>query len=357
MKRNKNLGLWLTLLIVVIIFTLPIPTYSKYLLVALLLGGLLYWKRALILYIRANKKITSTNEKDWELAWPLYRKAMRSGLLPTFKVTAASMFLQRGDEQEGKQIIEEYLASTKGRDETLDKVAKTMVSMAYWMEGDLDKAIKTVDEVYQSGYRDKNLFINYTTYALEKGDLAKAEELMAESGNLETTSPGIRDNRGWIHLIKGEWQEAGELYRELVDRKPRFPEPYVHYAQVKIHFGLVGEAMDLLELALGARYSNTSGMKKETIEKMLSLLKDPETRRKTAVEIDKDCMSVASGKLPAPLAGQFEREEALVLEGFASLPKKQEKQVRKQQESDRLPNTELTEDDLEYLRTHGLEEN
>ena len=103
MKRNKNLGLWLTLLIVVIIFTLPIPTYSKYLLVALLLGGLLYWKRALILYIRANKKITSTNEKDWELAWPLYRKAMRSGLLPTFKVTAASMFLQRGDEQEGKR--------------------------------------------------------------------------------------------------------------------------------------------------------------------------------------------------------------------------------------------------------------
>ncbi|NBK24890.1 MAG: tetratricopeptide repeat protein [Spirochaetia bacterium] len=357
MKRNKNLGLWLTLLIVVIIFTLPIPTYSKYLLVALLLGGLLYWKRALILYIRANRKITSTNSKDWELAWPLYRKAMRSGLLPTFRVTAASMFLQRGDAQEGKQIIEEYLSSTKGRDETLDKVAKTMVSMAYWMEGDLDKALQTVEEVYQSGYRDKNLFINYTTYALEQGDLAKAEELLEESGNLENTSPGIRDNRGWIHLIKGEWVEARELYRELVERKPRFPEPYVHYAQVKLHYGLVGEAMELLESALGARYSNTSGMKMETIEKMLSLLKDPDTRRKTAVEIDKDCASVASGKLPAPLSGEFEREEALTLEGFASLPKKQEKQARKLQESERLPNTELTEEDLEYLRKHGLEEN
>ncbi|WP_320121506.1 pilus assembly protein PilF [uncultured Sphaerochaeta sp.] len=360
MNRKKNLGLWITLLIVVLISVIDIPTYSKFLLIALFLGSLLYYRRSVIFYIRANSKITSKKEADWQYAWPLYRKAIKAGLQKPFVITAASMFLQRGDAEEGKQIIEGYFASEKGRNENLDNVAKTMVSMAYWMDGDLDKAIECVREVHESGYQDKNLFINYTTYALAAGDLEKAEELLEEAGHLEESSPGIRDSRGWLYLLRGNWEEADTLFKELVEKGPRFPEPYVHHAQVKIHFGQVGDAIELLKKALDARYANTSGFSKEIIQDMIDGLENPETRRKRAMEIENDTASVALGKSPASIDQDFPPEEGYILEGFAK-PKKQKKSAPKQQKKspiesdDRTPNTDLTEEDLEYIRKHNLE--
>ncbi|MGH0053169.1 MAG: tetratricopeptide repeat protein [Sphaerochaetaceae bacterium] len=358
MNRKKNLGLWISLLIVVLIAAIDIPTYSKILLIALFLGSLLYWRRSIIYYIRANRAITSQQESDWEKAWPLYRKAFKAGLQKPFVITAASMFLQRGDAQEGKQIIEAYLASDKGRDENLDNVAKTMVSMAYWMAGDLVQAIECVEKVHEGGYRDKNLFINYTTYALAAGDLEKAEQLLDEAGELENSSPGIRDNRGWLLLLHSKWDEADALFQELVQRTPRFPEPYVHHAQVKIHFGQIAEAIELLKKALDARFANTSGMSKEIIQEMLRNLENPETRRKSAMEIDHDTTSVAMGKHPKSLEGNFPPEEDPILDGFAQPAKKvtpkQSKKPEKVSE-ERLPNTDLTEEDLAYIRKHNLE--
>lgn len=272
------------------------------------------------------------------------------------------MFLQRGDSEEGKQIIEDYFTAEKGRNENLDNVAKTMVSMAYWMDGDLEKAIECVKEVHESGYQDKNLFINYTTYALAAGDLEKAEELLDEAGQLEHSSPGgIRDSRGWLYLLRGNWEEADILFKDLIEKGPRFPEPYVHHAQVKIHFGQVGDAIELLKKALDARYANTSGFSKEIIQGMIDGLENPETRRKSAMEIDRDTISVAVGKktcinrpsIPPP-------EDEYILDGFAK-PKKQKKAAAKQQKKmldetdERTPNTDLTEEDLEYIRKHNLE--
>ncbi|MDD4648151.1 MAG: pilus assembly protein PilF, partial [Sphaerochaeta sp.] len=84
------------------------------------------------------------------------------------------------------------------------------------------------------------------------------------------------------------------------------------------------------------------------------------TRRKHAMEIEKDTASVALGKKPASIDQSFPPEEGYILEGFAK-PKKQKKSAPKQQkklpiESDeRTPNTDLTEEDLEYIRKHNLE--
>lgn len=356
MKRNMNWGLWMSLLVTVIVFTLKIPTYSKILLLGLFIAGMLYLKRSIFYYVKANRKITSENEQEWDQAWPLYRKAIKAGLQKSFVITSASMFLQRGDALEGKAILEQYLATSKGKDSNLDNIAKTMVSMAYWMDGDLQKAIRTVEEVYESGYRDKNLFINYTTYALENGDLQKAEALIDESGEMENTSPGIKDNRGWLHIVQGEWDLAEALFSSLIEKNPRFPEPYVHYAQVHIHYGEVQAAIDLLKRALKARFSNTSGMKQEQIQQLLSRLETPETRLRTAKEIDADPVNVASGRVPKPLQGSFTSQDAETLQGFAARPKKPRVKQAVEKSEERLPNTDLTEEDLEYIRKHNLEE-
>ncbi len=357
MKRNMNWGLWMSLLVTVVVFTLKIPTYSKLLLLSLYILGILYLKRSVFYYVKANRKITSEQEQEWDQAWPLYRKAIKAGLQKSFVITAASMFLQRGDAAEGKAILESYLATTSGKDSNLDNIARTMVSMAYWMDGDLQKAIHTVEQIYESGYRDKNLFINYTTYTLENGDTKKAKALIDESGEMENTSPGIKDNRGWLYILQDKWAQADALFSALVQKSPRFPEPYVHYAQVLIHYGEVQAAIDMLKQALKSRFSNTSGMKQEHIQRLVDMLEDPATRYKTAKEIDGDPLNVASGRLPAPLAGTYGPTSDPTLQGFAVRPIQtlDQKKAEQTEEDERLPNTDLTDEDLRYLEKHNLD--
>ncbi|MDD4450623.1 MAG: pilus assembly protein PilF, partial [Sphaerochaeta sp.] len=105
----------MSLLVTVIVFTLKIPTYSKILLLGLFIAGMLYLKRSIFYYVKANRKITSENEQEWDQAWPLYRKAIKAGLQKSFVITSASMFLQRGDALEGQAILEQYLATSKGQ--------------------------------------------------------------------------------------------------------------------------------------------------------------------------------------------------------------------------------------------------
>lgn len=354
------MGLWLSLLVIVGIFALPTTALVKAVILFILVGGFLYWKRSIFYYLRANRHLVKKDPTQWYKAWPLYQKALNSGLLPAYRITAASIYIQRGDAAVGRAIIEEYLAEEKKQeDKALTNIALTMISMVYWMNGDLQKATDTAKEVYDSGYRDKNLFINYGTYVLEQGDLKTAHTLIKEGSHYETESPGIHDNHGWLYLLEGRWDEAQELYTTLISRGPAFPEPYLHAAQTKIHFGKVGEAIELLDKALLARYSNTTSMNKEVIKELKERLEDPKTRRAAALEIDQNTALVASGKRPPILTKTFEEETELVLSGFAEekqieIPKnKQQAKKLGLEEEDYTPNTDLTEADLEYARKHG----
>ncbi len=345
MKRIKNLGLWLSILVTVVIMMLKIPNMYKFILLAVFIAGILFIRRGIFPYMKANKKATSANPDDWQEAWPLYRKALKAGVQKSFVITAASMFLQRGDREEGKRILLDFLATSTGKDPTLDSIAKTMLSMAYWMEEDLERAIELVEEVHENGYRDKNLYINYTTYLIAAGRLDEAQELINESHIQGQTSPGIIDNQSWILILSGRWEEAEELLVNLVGRNPHFAEPYVHYAQILIHFGEVGPAIEQLERAAGCSFSNTSAMNKETIEALVEGLRDPATRITSAKAIDRDTEAVANGRLPAPIEGEFGPSEALLLTGFAArkpLPKIVPK-------GEREPNLELTEEDLQFI--------
>jgi len=360
MKNKKNMGLWLSLLIILGIGVLPTTPLVKICIILILVGGFVFWKRSIFFYIQGNRHLVKKDQQEWHKAWPLYQKALHSGLLPAYRITVASMYIQRNDANIGKAIIEDYLAEKKKKeDKALNNIAKTMLSMVYWMQDDMDKATLMVKEVYDSGYRDKNLFINYGAYALEQGDLKTAQMLVEEGSQYEKESPGIHDNHGWLFLLEGKWDEANKLYNTLVDRGPAFPEPFLHAAQVRIHFGKVGEAIELLEKALLSRYTNTTNIRKETIEALKERLEDTRTRRAGALEIDQNTALVASGKLPPHLADTFEDEHELVLSGFAKeieKDKPKNKQAAKKQdqlEDDYTPNTDLTEADLEYARKHG----
>lgn len=90
------------------------------------------------------------------------------------------------------------------------------------------------------------------------------------------------------------------MYEELTEeRKPKFPEAYVHAAQVKIHFGEYEDAIDLLERALGQKFVLTAGVSADIVEGMLDDLRDPALRKQTAAAIDAGARIVAAGGAPS----------------------------------------------------------
>jgi hypothetical protein len=142
MKNKKNMGLWLSLLIVMGIVVLPTTPMVKVGIALILMGGFVFWKRSIFFYIQGNRHLIKKDQQEWHKAWPLYQKALRSGLIPAYRITVASMYIQRDDANEGKAIIEDYLADDKKKeDKALTNIAKTMLSMVYWMENDMEKAI------------------------------------------------------------------------------------------------------------------------------------------------------------------------------------------------------------------------
>ncbi|HZJ88821.1 MAG TPA: tetratricopeptide repeat protein [Sphaerochaeta sp.] len=354
MQRKISLELIISIAVTVVIILLKIPGLLKATLLGIFIAGMLFVRRGVLWYVKANKKITSKNPEDWEAAWPLYQRALRAGLKKGEHVTVASLYLQRGDRETGVTILNEYLAKSGGKSAEFDAIAKMLLSMAHWMVGELDEAIAIVDACYQNGQRDRNLYINYSTYLICAGRLEEAKQFIEEAIANGFTTPGIEDNLGWYNLLLGNWAEAEEVLSELVSRNPQFAEPYIHLAIVHLHYGEVAPALALLEQAMECSFTNVSMSKKDRIQTLYDRLKDPATRTLAAKEIEADRAAVARGELPKELNQGFASTDSDTLPGFATRPiaavplqKKKASAVRMERE----PNTDLTEEDLRYIES------
>lgn len=299
--RKQNLGIWLAILIVILVCILPIPVWARVVIIVVLAAGFLYWRRSIIFFLIGNRKLVGNEKKGKkpqpEQAWPWYRKAWAANIPTNYAAIIASTFIQRDDAQFGKEILEAIVAKYPGTD--LANTSKVAMSMAYWRLGDLQGAIDILEEVRESGFSDKNLYINLGTYLLEKGEYKRAKKIIDESKKVGPESPGVTDNKGWYYIATGEWNNAKKLYEELTeDRKPKFPEAYVHAAQVQVHFGNYEGAIDLLERALSQKFVLTAGVSVDIIEDMLEGLRNPATRKRTAASIEASARIVAAGGAP-----------------------------------------------------------
>lgn len=356
------------LLAIIAVLLMPFDMVLRIIIATILLLLMLWTKRASLLFVRSARKILD-GKGDAQKNWSNLAKAVRMGLGDQQLMTAASIYIQRGDWHEGARILDEYAskpfhaASRKAKKEHENWIttAKTMRSMTYWMEGDLDGAIKLMDEVHKSGTKNANVFINYGTYLLEKGDLAKAKKIIAEAEDMEEHSNGLADNHGWYDIVQGDWDHAESLYAQVLAKNPSFAEAYLHLAQIKIHRGKIQEAIDFLKKGSACRFTQTSGVKKEVVDQLLDLLENPDTRLQAATSIEQDRATVASGKLPTLLEGSFERCEAAEIAPFdqkdapkADEPQAEEPAPTQKHLRDDEVNTDLDASDEEYLRSHGF---
>ena len=313
--------------------------------------GYLYFYRAAVAYRKDNE----------QKIWPNFEKALKAGVDNDRKVQIGSLYVQRGDADRGVQILESVMASPKAG--PFGPKAAIICSMGYWRLGKKDKAIKTLEDLSESGIRDDNLSINLETYYLETGNLKAAKKAISDGRRNNTENNGLMDNRGWYDIRMGHWQKAKELYDELInDRNAKFPEAYLHGAQVSIHYGDIEEAIDRLGWSLSKTFSKTCMLSKDYISKLLLGLENPATRQSFAKAMDDNIDEVSCGRTFEGFdkAVEFDADSADVI------TPKEKKAVSKGEpeetlntdvdDDDREPNTDLDDDDVAYAASMGVVE-
>ncbi len=227
--------------------------------------------------------------------WPNMEKALKAGVDFDRRTMIGSAFIQQGDAKRGVEILEAVMSNPKAG--SFRNTAAITCSMGYWRIGEQDKAIEVLENLRETGYRDDNLSINLETYLLAKGELKRVKTLIAEGRKGNTENNGLLDNRGWYYIQMGNWAKAKEVYDELIDdRNAKFPEAYLHGAQVSVHDGDIAQAIDRLGWGTSKRFSGTCLTRKDYLEHLLLGLENPETRDAFAKAMDASAVAVSNSK-------------------------------------------------------------
>ena len=346
------------------VFLLKINIWVKVGIDVLLILLFLYIRRGYIFFYRGAVAI---NKGPAEKIWPNFEKALKAGVDTERQLMIGSAFVQRGDAARGLEILEKVIANPKAGDSA--KTATVTSSMGYWRLGDMDKAIKVLEELQATGYRDDNLSVNLESYLLERKDLEGAKKAIDTGRPEKTETNGLMDNRGWYYIQSGEWDKAKEVYDELIDdRNAKFPEAYLHGAQVSIHENDIEQAIDRLGWGVGKKFFGTCMFTKEYLEKLLLGLQNPKTRESFAKAMEENHVDISIGKPFAALdtVEEYDENDADVIRpkekpsysrtvpAIASKADKTEENTAADEEDgidtdldddEREPNTDLDEED------------
>ncbi len=302
-----------------------------------------------VFYTSANKKLSAGTEERIKEAMKLYVKAIRFGLPDNYLITAGSILIQNGCIAEGINALEKVIGNKK-QEMKLIGPAKAALSMAYWQEKQLDKAIAICEEVMASDYRDANLYINLSTYYLEKGDTEAFHKLAKEFCEKEAMmkAPALVQLKSTDTILhEKNWAKASKDLEAMLDggREYRFADPYVLYALTRMYYGKRDEAISILERCLGNNsFANLAIIKKDMIVKLLENLKDDDKALLQMTSAVNDPLSIINGKLPelAEIAMVFPEEKK----------KESSKKIAHAMSED--INTDINEEDEEWLRKHNL---
>lgn len=357
-QTRLNKGALIALLFIMLtigVCFLPIPWWAKAAIAVVLVGTFLFIRRGYIYFYRAAVTLQKENTPK---VWNLMKKALAAHVDDERKILICSAFIQQGDAQFGVDTLERLIPVCK--EAPRRAMATVTLSMGYWRLGKLDKAIEILQDLRASGYNDDNLEINLETYLLEKGDLKEAKKLIVQSRKSGAESNGLLDNRGWYYIQMGEWDKAADIFDELIDdRHAKFPEAYVHGAQVCIRKGRIDDAVDRLGWALSKRFTNTCAVTKEYVQSLIAGLENPATRDAFARAMDENVREVSLGRefpgfemaMQVPSfndeicrKGPSSNEIGVSYDGDSdTVPK-----TDVLDDDDREPNTDLTDEDFEY---------
>lgn len=230
-------------------------------------------KRAAIVALFAKYKYS---KGDYYGALKIFNVADKVGNLGVGdKILYGYNCLRCGELEGAKKAFDVAYIITKP--ETADRFrVRSLQALLAWKQDDLETAIEYLEEVYNSGFKNTNLYQNLGIMYNLSGDYDKALEFNKEAYEYNSDDNIIVDNLADTYSLMGNYEEAEKVYEDLVNRdpEPRFPEAFYGYGEVLIKLGRKEEGIEMIEKSLTKPFSFLSLKPKEDIEKMLENYKN-----------------------------------------------------------------------------------
>ena len=309
---------------------------------------------------KANQLIQKRDNSLIPQAIELYTEALRAGVTDNFQMIAATMLIQHGDPEVGRKYLEPLTTNPK---KDIRCPAKISLSMYYWIKKDLGKAISLCEEVRDENYRNRNLYTNLCTYYIDRGNTKEFEKLLKEAVSTGNVGVPIYDLEAVSSMLKNNYQRAGEILTSLLASiEPSFPDPYIHMAVVKLHYGNVRDAIELMKKAERTVFSNTVLYAEEEIIRIREGLENPDTRLQYVTSLQNSLSDIVNGRRIKLVENDKPRCEDDILPGYHEEPSfKENNNLNRflneniQEKDERELNTDITDDDEEWLRKHSEE--
>ena len=353
----NSVGTIIGALVLISAIFLQVPTYYKATLMGLSLLAIFTSKLGVFYFAFGNKHLMDKKPDSLEKAVKLYRKAMRWGIPTKYLVSCGSLMIQNDALEDGKKALEMAIAKND-RDKRYAFIARVSLSMYYWKKNELSKAIKVCEEVIKDGYEDTNVYVNLCTYELEKGALGSFHEHVKKYSKDDrlAKAPALKDYIAVDAILRGEWKKASSILSEMLEaRNYNFADPYLHMAQVKMHYGNSSEAIEILKRSLSdCTFTEDAIVKEQLVKDCISQLEDESTRITFMSSAEKDALSLINGSLPETTAEIVEFEAEPTKDEIIEAVKKEEEEQNKIDPAlEEDMNTNITDEDEEWLKKHS----
>lgn len=142
------------------------------------------------------------------------------------------------------------------------------LALVAWKRGELQQAIEKMEEIHAQ-FKTTAVYESLGYFYIAGGELDKALAFNQEALDYDAQDAVILDNMGQTHYLRGEYEEAAKIYEGLLEKQPKFPEPYFNYGQVLLQQGEREKAIDWMQQALQYKGSYLSTVSHDEIKQAL----------------------------------------------------------------------------------------
>jgi len=182
------------------------------------------------------------------------KASMKTGRnTPSGQLLYAYLLLRNGYVDEAETIINKATYLGKDRLKPNDfKTAEFNKAIITWKRGDLNSAIMQMEELFNEGYVNSNIYGTLGYFYIANNELEKAIEFATEAIEYNEDDRVSLDNLGQAYIAMGNLDEAEEAYKKAFEKSADFIEVHYNYATLLEKRGELSEAREYYEKALGS---------------------------------------------------------------------------------------------------------
>ncbi len=194
--------------------------------------------------MKGNKAYAAGNDEE---ACEWYRKAYDTGRTKVqLKTSYAYILTKTGRYDEAEKVLDP-IVRVKSLAPEKKNPAKIQRCMVYYKQGRLDEAMDDAMDIYNSGFRNSNLYGMLGLFKLLRGDdLNETLSFCKEAYEYNGDNRDIMDNLSLCYYNMGEYVEAEKISDKLISGQDSFLEAYYHGAQIALKLNKKDKAREYL---------------------------------------------------------------------------------------------------------------